>query len=280
MRRTDDLKPMQPYFVLNSEKFYQEIYLEEGISHFYTFAAGENSKTMTAVPDGCIDIIFTYGEDGMDAYVHGTVLSNELIENEVGKTYFGVRFLPGIMPAILNSQMKDFTESNVPLIEVLRDREFMNKMEQTQTFFERITVFLQEYRKYLADETILSGKKELVLAVKDYVYKAKGKVFVKQLEEYTGYTSRYINKVFDAECGFNPKTFCKIIQFQKTLSYIKHEKCTNFGEVAASMGYYDQPQLIHDFREYAGITPRAYYKLILVKNYDSRLVETRMLQHG
>lgn len=278
MRRTDDLKPMQPYFVLNSEKFYQEIYLKEGISHFYTFVAGENSKTMTAVPDGCIDILFGYDEDGMDAYVHGTVLCNEIVKNEVGKTYFGVRFLPGVMPVILNSQMKDFTDKYVSLKEVLRDREFMNRMEQAQTFLERITTFLQEYRKYLADEMVLSGKKELVVAIKDYVYKTKGKVLVKQLEEYTGYTSRYINKVFDAECGFNPKTFCKIIQFQKTLSYIKYEKCTNFGEVAASMGYYDQPQLIHDFRQYAGITPRAYHKLILVKNYESRLVETKMLQ--
>lgn len=277
MRKSDDLKPMQPYFVLNSEKFYQEIYKQDGISHFYTFKAGENSRWMPVVPDGCIDIIFSYGEDGMEARVYGTVLSSDVAEYTVGRTYFGLPFLPGVMPVILNGQVRDFIACSVPLVDVLRNRELMDAMEQADTFYARITTFLQEYRRELARTEALSGRRELVLAVKDYVYRAKGKVKVKQLEDYTGYSSRYINKIFDAECGFNPKTFCKIIQFQKTLDYIKHEKCDNFGDVAVSMGYYDQPQLIHDFREYAGITPLAYHKLTILRNYNKRLVETSML---
>ncbi len=273
MRKSDDLKPMQPYFVLNSEKFYQEIYKQDGISHFYTFKAGENSRWMPVVPDGCIDIIFSYGEDGMEARVYGTVLSSDVAEYTVGRTYFGLRFLPGVMPVILNGQVRDFIACSVPLVDVLRNRELMDAMEQADTFYARITTFLQEYRRELARTEALSGRRELVLAVKDYVYRAKGKVRVKQLEDYTGYSSRYINKIFDAECGFNPKTFCKIIQFQRALEFLNYGAPDKMTDAAVFLGYYDQPQFIHDFSRYAGVTPKKYLNLVEEQHYKNRIIQ-------
>ena len=35
--RIDKLRPTQPFLVLETQDFQQEIYLKHGISHFYTF---------------------------------------------------------------------------------------------------------------------------------------------------------------------------------------------------------------------------------------------------
>ena len=35
--KTDKLRPTQPFLVLETQDFKQEIYLNQGISHFYTF---------------------------------------------------------------------------------------------------------------------------------------------------------------------------------------------------------------------------------------------------
>lgn len=40
--KTDKLRPTQPFLVLETQDFKQEIYLNQGISHFYTFRLEKN----------------------------------------------------------------------------------------------------------------------------------------------------------------------------------------------------------------------------------------------
>ena len=63
--KTDKLRPTQPFLVLETQDFKQEIYLNQGISHFYTFRL-EKTKEITTVPDSCVDMLFEYGKNGMD----------------------------------------------------------------------------------------------------------------------------------------------------------------------------------------------------------------------
>lgn len=51
--KTDKLRPTQPFLVLETQDFKQEIYLNQGISHFYTFRL-EKTKEITTVPDSCV----------------------------------------------------------------------------------------------------------------------------------------------------------------------------------------------------------------------------------
>lgn len=71
--KKDKLRPSQPYFVFDTRDFYQEVYLRQGISHFYTYHT-ENNKLLRTVPDGCIDLFFEYSDEGMKGYVCGTRL--------------------------------------------------------------------------------------------------------------------------------------------------------------------------------------------------------------
>ena len=109
------------------------------------------------------------------------------------------------------------------------------------------------------------------------VYESDGKIKVSELEENTGYSVRYINKVFIEEMGFSPKIFCKIIQFQRALEFLNYGAPDKMTDAAVALGYYDQPQFIRDFKKYAGMTPKKYFKLVERRDYKSKVKETSFL---
>ncbi|MGN1175844.1 MAG: helix-turn-helix domain-containing protein [Roseburia sp.] len=110
------------------------------------------------------------------------------------------------------------------------------------------------------------------------VYESDGKIKVEELQEKTGYTVRYINKVFIEEMGFPPKTFCKIIQFQRALEFLNYGAPDKMTDAAVALGYYDQSQFIRDFSKYAGMTPKKYLNLVEEINYKSRVKNTNFLK--
>ena len=98
--KKDKLRPTQPYFVFDTEDFFQEVYLRQGISHFYSYHV-EEAKEIRVVPDGCIDIICEVDNDRVYSYVHGTILGTRIHHHKDNKIYFGMRFFPGVLPPTL-----------------------------------------------------------------------------------------------------------------------------------------------------------------------------------
>ncbi len=258
------LKPIQPYFVFDTQNFRQENCLRDGISHFYSFTT-ESEKAQRLVPDGCIDMFFEYDPSRpghMHSYVAGTKLSytvdSRLFHNEI----FGVRFMPGDRPVMLDVTMKDLIGKRIESEYALKgDISWLGLMADERDFYGRIRIFSEHYGRSLQDSEKPSGKLELLAAVKKLIYDSCGKIKIHDLEEKTNYTERYINKIFMEEMGFSPKIFCKIIQFQKSLGLLNCGRKENMTQVAVDLGYYDQSQFIRDFTKYCGITPNKYLKL-------------------
>lgn len=269
----DRLRPTQPYFVFDTLDFYQEIYLKQGISHFYSYHSTENAP-IRAVPDGCIDLFFEYGKTGMQGYACGTPLSYTCMEGNGGEEVFGIRFMPGVQPELIRCTMKELLGKKIPIEEVLRgDPGWLGRLEQEADFYQRIRIFIEAYTRTEKQRRKPFGKQELVQSVKQLVYASDGKIKVGDMQKETGYSNRYINKAFIEEMGFSPKTFCKIIQFQRALEFLNYGAPDKMTDAAVFLGYYDQSQFIHDFSRYAGITPRRYLKLVEEQHYRNRIIQ-------
>ncbi len=271
--KKDKLRPSQPFLVLETQQFKQEIYLKQGISHFYTFKL-DKTKKITTVPDSCVDMLFEYGDKGMTAYAIGSPIKALEVEWEGNKEYFGVRFMPGSMPVGLNVTLRELVECQFYLDDILLDNEgtFVSGMEKQKTFKERINYFLQEYTRLEKRQDKPFGKMEILMAVKDFAYNSDGLMRISEMAEKVGYTERYINKIFVEQMGFSPKIFCKIIQFQRALEFLNYGSADKMTEAAVNLGYYDQPQFIRDFKTYCGMTPKRYLMLTQHIKYGS-LVE-------
>lgn len=273
--KKDKLKPSQPYFVFDTKDFCQEIYLKQGISHFYTYHT-DDDYVLRTVPDGCIDLFFEYNNDGMRGYVCGTRLKYNCQDRNGVNEVFGVRFMPGMQPEFLSCTMKDVLEQNIPLESVTKydNTDWFKKLSDESDFYQRIRVFIEGFTQIENKKAASYGKKEIVQSVKQLVYASDGMIKMHDISDETGYSERYINKIFIEEMGFSPKHFCKIIQFQRALEFLNYGAPDKMTDAAVYLGYYDQSQFIRDFSKYAGVTPKKYLNMVERLNYRNKIVNT------
>jgi AraC-like DNA-binding protein len=71
-----------------------------------------------------------------------------------------------------------------------------------------------------------------------------------------GVSARHLTRLFQTHLGVGPKTFARIVRFQRALSMLRADPGCTLAAVAATCGYYDQPHFVREFRACAGVAPR------------------------
>ena len=123
-------------------------------------------------------------------------------------------------------------------------------------------MFTTEYVK-LRGKELADGIKKLENYLRERIYDTDGCICIRQLAEETGYSECYIRRVFQQVHGISPKNFERFVRFQKLLHVInKMPERIRLDALAQQCGYYDEAHMIKDFKQYAGITPQGYERLI------------------
>ena len=85
--------------------------------------------------------------------------------------------------------------------------------------------------------------------------------------EEIGLSQRRFIEVFRNEVGVTPKAFSRVRRFQRVLGCVEHETEVDWSSVALAAGYFDQAHFIHDFREFAGVSPTMYLRYRSSRNH-------------
>lgn len=85
-----------------------------------------------------------------------------------------------------------------------------------------------------------------------------GGITVEELARRNFLSDRQFQRQFAQYSGFSPKLFSRIIRFQAALAQYGNSTMS-LTEIAYLCGYYDQPHFIHDFKEFSGCHPSAYF---------------------
>lgn len=257
-----DVMPMQPYLALDTDDYQVKKEMKEGISHFYEFSRKVSEKEMKAVPDGSVDLLFGIGEYDVKTYIGGTVLAAKGWAFEENRAYFGVRFQPGacILPKELS--IKDLVNNDLEIDGNLFGEHLTEKLAESCNISERVNIFTTEYEK-IYERQRKDGIYRLENYVRQRIYETDGTVLVQNLTEETGYSACYIRRIFQQIHGISPKNFEKFIRFQNTLHRISKNPGTfRLDVLAQECGYYDEAHMIKDFKNFAGMTPQSYEKMI------------------
>lgn len=237
----------------------------------------ENPQSQTIVPDGCMEMIFHYGDlyrQYTENLPAGQAGGNSIIQprsfvigqltqpleiEPTGETgIFSVRFHPeGFLP-FTSIPIKEMENTAVSLKKLFgKDgEEIEQKILNAETTQDRIELIEKFLTNLLADsETIHS----IVRATVETILTANGQLSIGELSKQNKINRRQMERKFSSTIGLSPKQLSKTIRLQATLKMLLNKKFTSLTALAYEGDYYDQAHFIKDFKEFTGLTPKEFY---------------------
>lgn len=180
-----------------------------------------------------------------------------LIDPSEFTAVLGVRFKPGACGVFFPIPAHELHNTDVPLHDFYPNEadRLYNELLAAGTRRAQFQVF----------ERYLIGKIPRGLVVHPVVEYAL-REFLKEpcwraiadVQSETGFSHTRFIQIFRDHVGMTPKLFCRVQRFKAVVRHIEAGIPVRWAELAAACGYFDQAHLIHDFREFSGITPVAY----------------------
>lgn len=223
------------------------------------------------LPTGSLSLIINLRHDSLRTYdrhdasrfetFNGALLAGArstytVIDTQCQESVFGVTFRPGGAFPFLRIPAGELHELDLPL-DTLWKSEGANLRAQILDAPAAADKF-QVMERWLLRQA--RGRFEHHPAV-SFALKEMPNNSVSGLTAQLGISSRRFIEVFSQEVGLTPKLYCRVLRFQQAARRIREGKKIKWADLALSCGYFDQAHFVHDFREFAGMTPTVYAQL-------------------
>ena len=190
----------QPSFTTDVRNYYELISDHTVISLFYQFQANSVvTDRVIIVPDGCIDMVFCCDKDKPFIKLYGMVLKGKKVTFMPNVDYFGVRFWPGQIHTLFHAPACEFADHEIILPEITNKyASIIDEITEASDFDGKKEAFLNFFIKQSAN---VKESPLLPQYLIKEIYKLNGFTKIEQLSEETGYSARYINKIFQDYIG-------------------------------------------------------------------------------
>jgi len=84
------------------------------------------------------------------------------------------------------------------------------------------------------------------------------RISIAGLNKRIGYSQKHFIGMFKKQVGLTPKSYLKIMRFQKAIKRIEAPMITDWSSLSQECGFYDQAHFINDFKLFSGFTPEDY----------------------
>jgi len=230
----------------------------------------ETPEKQTIVPDGCVEMIFHYG----DLYKQYTEKGNSIIQPKcfvigqltrpleiqaTGETgIFAVRFHPNGFLPFTTIPIKEMENTAVSVNKIFgKDgQEIEQKIINASSTSERIKLIEIFLLNRLTDSRTVD---RIVKSTVETILTANGQLSVNELSEQININRRQLVRKFSSAIGLSPKQLSKTIRLQATLKMLLSKQFTSLTALAYENEYYDQAHFIKDFKELTGYTPKEFY---------------------
>lgn len=230
----------------------------------------ETPEKQTIVPDGCMEMIFHYGNlykqylnNGNSiiqpkCFVIGQLTQPLQIEPTGETGIFSVRFHPeGFLP-FTTFPIKKMENTAVSLEKLFgKDgQEIEQLVLNANSTSERIKLIEKFLLDRLTDIEIID---RIVKSTVETIMTANGQFSVDELSKVTQVNRRQLLRKFSSAIGLSPKQLSRTIRLQSALKMLLNDQFSNLAELAYENDYYDQAHFIKEFKEFTGSTPKEFY---------------------
>ena len=259
--------PLQPEW---NERNVQSLQISHTSPHFHnsiayvyelkTLASENNHATLPGIPDGCIDLLFNLDGNFSDCVLVPSPKKRKLIDFNANSTFLGIRLFPLQTLFTFEASLKEINREEafplfavapylLPLYEILL---------KTFTFKERLQI-LESFLTTHSTET--ESCSTIVTSCIHKIMLDHGNLYVKDLEEFTGYSERYLRMLFQNDVGIAPKAFLQFVNFQYTVNEIVKGDFHLENHLNKNL-YYDSSHFYKTFKKFTSMTPMEYQKLL------------------
>lgn len=231
---------------------YQEIkpskLLSSHIDSYWFFEnTDETEQEILILPDCCMDIVCDLSNDKI--FISGVMTTAQTVLIKPGRKFFGIRFMPGVLPTLLNVSADELKNQNIPLQKI------------SKRFFEKILLLCS-----------LNSSKEMGRMCDPIFEKEIGRVdvvtklfsnskiegahrnSVKDLSQRMKMSVRHIERLFAKYIGLTPKHFLKIRRFQNFHNHLQ-ETHGKLATISLQCGYTDQSHMNKEYKQLTSATP-------------------------
>ncbi|MFF3560644.1 helix-turn-helix domain-containing protein [Streptomyces sp. NPDC002574] len=199
-----------------------------------------DAEAARVLPDGCIDLI--WGED-TGLFAAGPDTRAHLSASPPGTRYAGLRFAPGVGPAVLGAPAHELRDRRVPLDALWPGAE-------ARRLTERVAAAADPGA---ALEAVVLGRpsRDPVPYAPETAAGLAAGARVLDVAAALGVSERQLHRRCLDAFGYGPKTLARILRLQRALRLARHG--LPFAELAGRAGYADQAHLARDVRALTGV---------------------------
>jgi AraC-like DNA-binding protein len=246
--------------------------LKELVKCYWTLEseAQEQPERQRIVPDGCMEMIFHYGdlfrqymENGgyivqPRCFVFGQITRPLEIEPSGAIGIFAVRFEPEGFTPFATIPLKQIENRAVSLQEIFGNEG--NMLEQQVMAAENNDERLRLIEAFLLNRlTTPQAIDRISRAAVETITELRGQLSVDELSDQLHTNRRSLERRFISVIGLSPKQLSKMIRLQATIKMLNNGQFTSLTSLAYEGSYYDQAHFIKDFKEFTGTTPKNFY---------------------
>jgi AraC-like DNA-binding protein len=232
--------------------FVDFLWLSEG----YAPSHGAERILPTGLMGLVLDISGTSTTPGL---VSGARASSFILDTSKPLSLLGVTFKAGGGYPFVGLPAGKLQDLTVPLDTFWggRAEELQTKLLEANTTAHRFRIVEEFLSSRLALSTPRSPLVQFALRT---FQDSSGAASVGDVVERGGSSARRFIAEFRDQVGLPPKAFCRIARFRKVIRRVALATDVDWSDVALSCGYYDQAHFIHEFREFAGVSPSSYLR--------------------
>lgn len=229
--------------------------LADIVESFWSLKAGaEADKPIQLLPDGRVDVLFTYSvAQPFHAVLLGLGSAAEQTTLAAGTVMFAVSLRLLAVEYLLHTRVADLLNSAR-----LLPAGFWGITAADLTDFKQFCAKLNHTLCGLLPPTLDPRKQRLF----QHLYASDGTLPVHELATRAGWSSRQINRYFQDYFGLSLKAYCAILRFRAAFPQLKA------GRLFPEQHFADQAHFIREVRKFAGVRPKE-----LARNENDRFIQ-------
>lgn len=238
------------FYINRHQISYQEILLDDPVFEKFYLLENPTRADIIAIPDGCVDLQFTWETDVCRGYVCGSFLQGKKSMVSTYRRCFGMKLQPGIQFKFLQQDIAALVGNRVPLSEFLDTFAFEQELGEMSSF----PAMVEAARLFFHGQPIVPVHM-IANCAAQLIVNSPGTLRVSDMTRTLGYSQRYISNIFKCYFGLSLKKYSDIIRAQTAITYLES---SDVMDIIVDLGYYDQPHFIHDFKQYTSMTPSSF----------------------